>query len=415
VFSKINNSNFVKIAQRWVKEKSSDPDLSGIFVDIFNASGANIASSHSVQTVTYIHQDILRDVAKGRSRIHNLIFLGSPSAKPVLLRSLTAPVIENGRLAYIVQVSGLLTSVHTALSKLRTIFLIFLPVMILLSSLAGLYLADMIMKPLQHIIGTVRTISAENLKKRIDIPDTRDEIKKLADTFNSMLDKLDNSFTSQKQLIQDISHELRTPLTIIRGEIEVALKKERISGDYQAVLKSSLEEIQRISAIVENLLVLSRYDSQEVPLDTKRISVTALLQDIIADVKLLSDRKNQVIELSADGGYPVTADEGQLRRAFLNIIDNAIKYTPAQGRIRVSVEKKPAGVQVRISDSGPGIQKENLPLIFNRFYRVERSRSSEGFGLGLSITESILRAHNATVSVDSEYGKGTTFTVTLPG
>jgi heavy metal sensor kinase len=290
-----------------------------------------------------------------------------------------------------------------------------LPVTILLGALAGLYLANLITKPLKHIIGTVRTISAENLKNRIDIPDTRDEIKKLADTFNTMLDKLDNSFTSQKQLIQDISHELRTPLTIIRGEIEVALKRERGSGDYQAVLQSSLEEIQRISAIVENLLVLSRFDSQEVPLDMKRISLTALLQDIIADVKLIADKKKLMLELSADGGCSITADEGQLRRAFLNIIDNAIKYTPAGGRITVSVERDALGLHVRIADTGPGIQKENIPLIFNRFYRVDRSRSSEGFGLGLSIAKSIVQAHKATISVDSEYGKGTTFTVTLPG
>jgi heavy metal sensor kinase len=328
---------------------------------------------------------------------------------------LTVPVIENGRLAYMVQVSSPLTSVNTALSKLRIIFLIFLPFTILLASLAGVYLANLIIKPLKHIIRTVRTISAENLKNRIDNPDTRDEIKKLADTFNTMLDKLDSSFTSQKQLIQDISHELRTPLTIIRGEIEVALKKERIPVDYQAVLRSSLEEIQRISIIVENLLVLSRYDSQEVPLDKKHFSVTALLQDIIADVKLIADKKGLAIELSADGGYSITADEGQLRRAFLNIIDNAIKYTPAQGRISIAIEKNVAGVQVRLSDSGSGISKENLPFIFNRFFRVDKSRSSEGFGLGLSIAKSILQAHTATISVDSEYGKGTTFIVTLPG
>jgi signal transduction histidine kinase len=204
-------------------------------------------------------------------------------------------------------------------------------------------------------------------------------------------------------------------LTIIRGEIEVALKKERIPVDYQAVLRSSLEEIQRISIIVENLLVLSRYDSQEVPLDKKHFSVTALLQDIIADVKLIADKKGLAIELSADGGYSITADEGQLRRAFLNIIDNAIKYTPAQGRISIAIEKNVAGVQVRLSDSGPGISKENLPFIFNRFFRVDKSRSSEGFGLGLSIAKSILQAHTATISVDSEYGKGTTFIVTLPG
>ena len=134
VFSKINNMNFIKIAQRWVKEKSSDRDLSGIIVDIFNSSGANIASSHPIPTVTYIRNDILQDIAKGRSRVINLLFFESPSARSVLLRSLTVPVIENGRLAYMVQVSSPLTSVNTALSKLRIIFLIFLPFTILLAS-----------------------------------------------------------------------------------------------------------------------------------------------------------------------------------------------------------------------------------------------------------------------------------------
>ncbi len=283
-----------------------------------------------------------------------------------------------------------------------------------MSGIAGLFLANLIIKPLKNIIGTVRRITAENLKLRIDIPDTKDEIRKLADTFNTMLENLEASFASQKQLIQDISHELRTPLTIIRGEMEVALKKNRSSQEYREILESGLEEIGRLSLIVENLLVLSRFDSREVTLDIKPINLSRFLNDIVSDARILAQRKGIMITFSGEDNVSILADAFHLRRVFLNIIDNAIKYTPAGGGISVNVAKSDFAARVKISDNGMGISRENLPFVFDRFFRGDKSRSSEGFGLGLSITKAIIEAHRGSVIIESQPGRGTEVIVTLP-
>lgn len=414
VFSKINNLNFIKIARRWVSEESTDPGLLGIVVNIFGPDGRNIASSLRGSVVADLPRESLDAESRGRSRFDNLLFTQDHSQKTSLMRMFSIPVIENNRLAYVVQVASPMTTFQSALNKLRFIFFILLPLAVFISSLAGIFLADLIIKPLKNIILTVRRITAENLKLRIEIPDTRDEIKKLADTFNTMLEKLEASFISQKQMIQDISHELRTPLTIMRGEMEVALKKARSPEEYKAVLESSLEEIGRLSVIVDNLLILSRFDNREILLDIKPVLLDRLLEESVSLARILAVRKHQTLSLSGQVEVSIPGDESQLRRAFLNIIDNAIKYTPERGAISVNIEKTGNSVRVRISDTGIGISPENQNYIFDRFFRVDKSRSSQGFGLGLSITKSIIEAHKGRVVVESQENKGTTITVILP-
>jgi len=414
VFSKINNLNFNKIAQRWVKEQSTDPELLGIIINIFGPQGEKIASSENASGINYMHEEKMEKVIQGRSSFENRLFQRSSSGEPELMRVFSMPVIENNKLSYIVQVASPMTAFQNTLNRLRFNFLLILPLAVLLSSVAGFFLAALIIRPLKRIIGTVRRITAENLKLRIKMPETRDEIRELVDTFNAMLEKLDESFSSQKQLVQDISHELRTPLTIMRGEMEVALKKARSPEEYMAVLESGLEEISRLSLLVENLLILSRFDSREICMDSRPFSMGGLLNDIVADAHILAKRKGINIECSASDDVRVNGDEHQLRRAFLNIIDNAVKYTPEGGRILISLEIGEGFTRVRVSDSGIGIPPENLPFIFDRFYRVDKSRSSEGYGLGLSITKSIIEAHKGSLSIESEPGRGTTVIIDLP-
>jgi len=414
VFTKINNLNFVKIVKRWVKEESADPELLGIVVNIFGPDGGNIASSRGGSGATYTFIENPDVFSQGHSRFDNFLFKENLSGKTVLMRFFSIPVIENNRLAYIVQAASPFTPFQSALNKLRFILFLLFPLGVVLSGISGLFLANLIIMPLKNIIGTVRRITAENLKLRIDIPDTKDEISKLVDTFNAMLEKLDVSFTSQKQLIQDISHELRTPLTIIRGEMEVALKKTRSAQEYKDVLESGLEEIGRLSLIVENLLVLSRFDSQEIVLDIKPIQLSRFLNDIVSDARILAQGKRIAISCNGEDSVSVSADAFQLRRVFLNIIDNAIKYTQPGGKISVNVKKIDNAAQVKISDNGIGISRKNLPFIFDRFFRGDKSRSSEGFGLGLSITKAIIDAHRSSMVIESEPGKGTEVIVTLP-
>jgi len=278
----------------------------------------------------------------------------------------------------------------------------------------GVFLAGIALRPVDAMIKTIHQITAENLKLRITIPDTKDEIKHLADTFNDMLERLDKTFTSQQQFLQDISHELKTPLTIIRGEIEVILKKKRSPEEYERVLKSALEEINRVSRIFENLLVLARFDSKKISLELKSLDVNNVIKDILEDTEQIARQKNIKITFFPVSPAVFRADEYSIRRLVLNLLDNALKYTPAGGDIHISTSRGNNLVVITVSDTGPGISPEALPQIFDRFYRADASRRSDGFGLGLSIVKSIVQAHNGTIDVKSSPGRGTTFLVSFP-
>lgn len=413
VFSKINNINFVKITRRWVKEKSNDPKLMNIIVQIFDAAGNNIVSSKNIPNIMALSEESLRPVLKGNSHFDNFN-IELPDRKILSLRALTIPVIENDKVAYIVQVTSPLTQLVAALNRLRFILLLLLPAAIFLTGIVALFLAEFTLNPLKKIIKTVRQITAENLKLRIDLPDTKDEIKRLADTFNEMLTKLDQSFSLQQQFIHDISHELRTPLTILKGELEVTLKKVRSQEEYESILFSSLEELNKINSIIENLLMLARFENREASLEIKPLDLGRLIQNILDDIKILSVQKGIQINFLPQEGIILEADEKQLRRVILNILDNAIKYTAENGKIFVTIEKSSNTAKIKINDTGIGMAKENLPFIFDRFYQVDKSRNANGFGLGLSIAKAIIEVHKGKIEVESRPNQGTAFIIYLP-
>jgi two-component system, OmpR family, sensor kinase len=414
VFSKVNNLNFIKIAQRWVKEQSDDPELLGIIVTIFGPGGERIASSEELSGIRSMQEKTMKEILMGRSRFENRGFQRSTEGDAEMMRVFTMPVIEDKTLVYIVEVASPVTIFQDALRNVRFNFFMLLPLMLLLSTIAGVFLAALIIRPLKKIVSSVRRITAENLKLRIKNPDTKDEINELVDTFNAMLEKLDESFSTQTQLIQDISHEFRTPLTIMRGEMEVALKKARSPEEYMAVLRSCMEEVIRLSLLVENMLILSRFDSSEVSMTIRPFPVMHLINDIISDLHILAENKSVTIAGSGSDKIIVSGDEHQLRRAMLNIIDNAVKYTDEGGAIMIDVAGLDDCARIKISDSGIGISRENIPLIFNRFFRADKSRSGDGYGLGLSISKSIINAHKGSLSIESEPGRGTIVSIDLP-
>jgi heavy metal sensor kinase len=413
LFSKVNNINFAKIAQHWVEERSNDPKLLNIFVQIFDVNGKLIASSKNIAEIHALSAQVDTTTLGNKPHAATLSTISTDN-KPFLLRMFTLPVNENGRIAYIVQVANPLSQITQPLNRLRVNLFLILPLTVFCTGMLGAFLARMTLRPIEQMVRTIRQISEENLKLRVQIPETNDEIRRLADTFNDMLAKLDYAFSSQKQFIQDVSHELKTPLTILKGELEVTLKKMRSAEEYQDILSSSLEEINKLSLLIENLLALSRFDSKVMKLDTKRFDLCAVVNAVVRDMEILASQKNIRIALDLSPSVFVETDEKHIRRAILNVLDNAIKYTPSLGTMTVKLGKEGEQAKVSITDTGPGIPEEELPHIFDRFYRVDKSHSSQGFGLGLSITKSIVEAHHGTVEAESQLGKGTTFSIFLP-
>ncbi|HVN70996.1 MAG TPA: heavy metal sensor histidine kinase [Desulfomonilia bacterium] len=414
VFSKINNANFLKIAKRWVEEQSNDPDLMDIIVQIYKPDGELIAYSQNAMSHLNISEKTLHRLTTNKTAYEDRRITLAED-RYLDLRVLQIPVFEEGRMAYIVQVAGPLNSIWETLKGLKFILFLLLPITVVITSvLAGEFLASITLKPLNKMIVTARQITAENLSLRIDPPETQDEIRQLAETFNEMLGKIQQVFISQKQFIQDISHELRTPLTIMRGELEVAMKRQRSPEEYCNILKSNLEETNKISQLLENLLTLARFDNSSATLTRDPEEISTIMRDILDDMEILAHQKGIEIEFVSQAGVILPLDKDKIMRAFINILDNAIKFTPENGKISIEILQEKACAIITITDTGIGIPEHDLPRIFDRFYQVDKSRSSKGFGLGLSISRSIVEAHGGSITVESTRKHGTTFLISLP-
>ena len=259
------------------------------------------------------------------------------------------------------------------------------------------------------------SVSAEELGRRLglDLPD--DEVGRLARTFDAMLERLDASFRRQRRFTSDASHELRTPLAVIRGEIDVTLERPRAPAVYVEALESIGGEAERMTRLVSDLLLLARSDNAQLPLAWEALDLAELLSVLIDQMKPQAEAAGVELYATFSAPLPSDGDRDRLLQLFINLLDNAFTYAPGS-RVQVEGKAVVGGVEIVVSDSGPGIGIEHLPHIFERFYRVDaaRSRANGGSGLGLSIAQEIARAHGGEIRAQSEIECGATFTVWLP-
>ena len=329
------------------------------------------------------------------------------------VRFYSAPIIQNGGLAGIVQVAQSLGPVNDTLTRLLTTILLGTPLLIAIAGFGGYFLAARALTPIDKMTRTAQRISAEDLSARLELPGTNDEVGRLAATFDHMIQRLDEAFQRERQFTSDASHELRTPLAAMQAIISVIRQERRSPEDYEQALDDLAEETDRMKSLTEDLLKLARNDTNNSyvfePLD-----LSVLLTDLNESLQTLAENKGLVIKREIEDNVIITGDSDALIRLFVNLLDNAIKYT-REGEIKTSLHRANDGsVEVSIKDSGQGIPQEDLPHIFERFYRVEQSRSTRGTGLGLSIASQIAQAHGGEISAKSVTGKGATFTVRLP-
>jgi heavy metal sensor kinase len=386
----------------------------GRYVQLLDESGKIGGSSANVQDIKIpISVPTLKAASKGITTYENVQVMGKYP-----LRLVTMPVMDNGRMMGVVQVASSLEGVEEALDKLALILLIAVPAVLLFTSAGGLFLANKALRPVDQITRIARRIGSGDLSQRIRIKRVNDELGRLAATFNEMIAKVDESFRQVKRFTADASHELKTPLTILRGEVEVGLKKERAPKEYKRILVSNLEEITRMSRIVDDLLTLSRADMGELKMEREDVELSALAREVWDDLQILAHQRKVELTFIGDGLVPVDGDPLFLRQLILNLAENGLKYTRPGGEVSIKVERdRDNGIaKVLVADTGVGIEPKDLKRIFDRFFRTDKARSRDtgGTGLGLSICQWIVQAHKGGIAVKSKVGKGSTFTVTLP-
>ena len=291
-----------------------------------------------------------------------------------------------------------------------------LPLIVLLISLVGYIVAGRALRPVHDMARRASRIGVERLNERLDIQNPEDELGRLGIAFNQTLERLQVSFEQLSRFTADASHELRTPLTAIRSVGEVALQTGGDSAYYRDRIGSMLEEVDRLTRLVESLLTMSRADAGRIPLQLSDFSLIELAREAAALLEVLAEEKNQTIFVEGDGAIEIHADRLILRQAFINLIDNAVKYSPSGGSIRVRVEALSGQALIDVQDSGPGIPEEHAGKVFQRFYRVDRARSRAegGAGLGLSIVEWAIGVHGGVVQLRQDSGSGCTFSIRLP-
>jgi len=291
-----------------------------------------------------------------------------------------------------------------------------LPLTVLVATFGVWWTTGKALKPLQDIADAAERIHAKALRTRIPNPPVHDEIGRLVSVLNNAFDRLERSFAQATRFSSDASHELKTPLTIMRGEIESALSNDSIDPQNEKLLEGLLQQTHRLSAIVENLLLLSRADAGALNLRKVAVDFSGLCQELAADAEILALRHNIDISSTIENDVQVLADEWYLRRLLLNLLDNAIKYNFYSGKVEISLTKSGDLASFRNANTGPEISEEHQTRIFERFYRTEDSRASEvvGSGLGLSICREIVLAHRGQIWMERTRPGWTVFVVNLP-
>jgi heavy metal sensor kinase len=302
------------------------------------------------------------------------------------------------------------------LTAFTSVVLLSTPIILALATIGGLWLGRRALAPVARITDDARAITESNLSSRLAVPDSRDELQQLSETLNQMLERIDRSFTRIKQFTADASHELRAPMTLIYTAAEYSLRRERSREELLASMEKILRESRRTTALIDDLLLLARGDAGKEAADLASMDAAPVLRDVTEQATAMGGAKQIQVSLRLDEErLPVIANETSLRRLLLILVDNAVKFTPFGGSVVVEGRRDATHVTIAVTDTGAGISPDDLPHIFERFWRADkvRSRESGGTGLGLPIARQIAEHHGASIDVQSEAGRGSSFTVRL--
>jgi heavy metal sensor kinase len=357
-----------------------------------------------------LSEQALRNAAQGHPTFETLPLRSPPGD----IRMLTYPVIEHGRVVHLVQVALSLTGIEEATRGFLHMLLLLGPLVVIVSAVGGWILTSRAIAPVDAMVRTARRIEAEDLSRRIEGGTRDDELGRLAAVLNDMLDRLETSFAVARQFGADAAHELRTPLTILKGEIDVALRSAGDEQSFRNAMSSCREEVERISSLLEDLLLLAQADAGALTASLGTIDLAEVIDDATPALEAIAQAAKAQLAIHRAPGLRVRASTPLLLRVLMNLVDNAVKHGGNGAHIRMRAARKSDAVLLEVLDDGPGIAPEDRARIFERFYRTDAARARGGAGLGLAIVRSIVLALGGHVAVDSEPGRGSCFQVRLP-
>ena len=393
-------------------ENLYSPESNDRFIRITRADGTVVYASGSPRGETFEpgRVPVLQLAAPAR-RAGRKVSAGDSS-----LLIAAAPAVAADGSRYLVEVGTSAAPLEATLRRLLGMLAVGLPLTVAVAVAGGFVLVRRALDPVEPIARKAEEITQHNLSERLPVVHSGDELERLSVSLNHMISRLQEAMDGSKQFVADASHELRTPLTVMRGELESLAQDRRLGRETRETLGSVLEEVERLAEIVESLFALSRLDAGEASAQWRRFDLAELAATTAEQMSLLATDKNVSIGFDSPGNVVVEGDPARLKQVIVNLLDNAIKYTPGGGRVRLAVRRERGCALLEVADDGIGIPEEALPHVFKRFFRVDSSRSREqgGAGLGLAIVKSICAAHGADVEVISSPGKGSCFRMRQP-
>lgn len=388
---------------------SNFSNIPGMVIVSLDHSGTVINSSLGPDT-QYIDYDTLYKM----SQKNNDPFFVNQSLGGTAMRFIVDPIRNEEKLQGVILLAHPIEAIQRSLDALLAILGVILLILIIPSLLGGHFIAEKIIQPISIISNKMSKISSEHLDERVDDPGSDDEISNLATTFNNLLSRLQNSFQRERQFIGDVAHELKTPIATLQGGIELALSKSRNKNEYIKSLNETLIDTNRLSSTINNILDLAWLNAENIGNHFKPINLTAVLRDLQEITIKLAGKKQIKVKFNLGNKVIIDGVEDKIVRALLNIIDNAIKFTPNGGSISLKLRQTNQKAIIQVKDGGIGISKEELPHVFERFYRGSKTSKTFGSGLGLAITQGIIRLHRGNMAISSAPGKGTTVKLSLP-
>ena len=403
----VSNNNEIIFANpfEWMEGEHKQIEVNPVFIQVSDKNGKTLKKTpnllhDSLKIVYSAEQKLFRNTYLSRSSVYQVQVPIRNDQNEIAGYSLVAMPLEESEIV---------------LLNLRKTLIISYPIILIILFLVTRYIAGKSIQPINNVITTASKITRENLNERIPLPESRDEIRFLIETINELLNRLEDNLLREKQFTSDASHELRTPLSVIKGTLEVLIRKPREITQYEEKIKYCIDETDRITRLIDELLLLARYDTGKVLPEKMDVDVRKLILNINERLNPLLTNKNIKIIVNECDDTTVKADRAMMEIILENIINNSIKYSDTEKAIEISLNSTNENIACKIKDHGYGMMPEQIKKIFDRFYRNDDSRNSEigGFGLGLSIVKKLCDLQGIELSVESEPGIGTSFTLVI--